>query len=127
MIYFIRAKKFLKIGYSKDPIKRISELQTGNPVKLKLIGVLPGTYETEKMIHRVLSKFRVEGEWFKVQGKVESLVHAFSDKNNIHQIKDFKSLERAAIHLQLRKKNNRYKKKKSVSNRSKRIKEVIGS
>ena len=34
-----------KIGVSRDPIQRLSELQTGSPVPLKFayIGVTPGT------------------------------------------------------------------------------------
>lgn len=67
MIYFIRAKRHLKIGYSKDPYKRLKELQTGNPIKLEMLLVMEGGFETEKALHDYYSKYRTEGEWFELR------------------------------------------------------------
>ena len=36
-IYLISDGELVKIGYSQNPIKRLNQLQTGHPKKLKLI------------------------------------------------------------------------------------------
>ncbi len=69
MIYIIKTvdNKYIKIGYcdSKERIKsRVSEIQTGNPTKLKLIYFGNGSYKDEKIIHHYLSPYRLIGEWF---------------------------------------------------------------
>ena len=54
----------IKIGRSKDPQRRLKQLQTGNPNKLKLIASFKGQGWKEKILHENLEKFRKEGEWF---------------------------------------------------------------
>lgn len=54
----------IKIGRSKDPSKRLKQLQTGNPNKLRLIASFNGQGWKEKILHESLKKFRKEGEWF---------------------------------------------------------------
>lgn len=48
---------------------RLKSLQTGSSVKLSVLKVwkCSKAYEVEKIIHRALSKFRVNGEWFMVE------------------------------------------------------------
>lgn len=55
----------IKIGRSKDPQKRLKQLQTGNPNKLKLIAEFKGEGWKEKILHDRLAFYRLEGEWFK--------------------------------------------------------------
>ena len=54
----------IKIGRSKNPQKRLKQLQTGNPNKLKLIVAFKGEGWKEKNIHERLDRYRLEGEWF---------------------------------------------------------------
>jgi len=54
----------IKIGRSKDPQKRLKQLQTGNPNKLKIIAEFKGEGWKEKIIHERLRMYRLEGEWF---------------------------------------------------------------
>tara|TARA_B100000212_G_C27355295_1_gene525577 strand:+ start:1167 stop:1463 length:297 start_codon:yes stop_codon:yes gene_type:complete len=54
----------IKIGRSKNPSKRLKQLQTGNPNKLKLIASFKEMGWREKLIHENLKQFRKEGEWF---------------------------------------------------------------
>tara|TARA_B100000035_G_scaffold269211_1_gene242999 strand:- start:370 stop:675 length:306 start_codon:yes stop_codon:yes gene_type:complete len=54
----------IKIGRSKDPQKRLKQLQTGNPNKLKLIVEFKEQGWKEKILHEKLNKYRLEGEWF---------------------------------------------------------------
>jgi hypothetical protein len=75
MIYFIKAKNTVKIGYSANPEKRIKELQTGNPEKLELLLTIPGNRETEAAFHTYFDRARLEGEWFRLGslGNIDSL------------------------------------------------------
>lgn len=53
----------IKIGFtSKPPQSRLSGLQVGSPVKLRLIGLLEGNREHE--LHSRFGKHRLHGEWF---------------------------------------------------------------
>lgn len=112
MIYFIQAKKHIKIGYSDDPCTRLRELQTGNPHKLKLMATMPGDSQTEIGLHEVFKKYRVEGEWFKYTGHLQCCIMAFNDPKRLFEITDVKSLQQAGLQLQLRQKVNRSNKNK---------------
>ncbi len=64
-IYALRDPDGLvKIGYTEDLRRRISELQTGNPRPLLLLGHRPGTQVDERQIHHDHADDRVAGEWF---------------------------------------------------------------
>jgi Meiotically up-regulated gene 113 len=65
LIYFIRAGNGpIKIGISKNPIRRLRALQTPNAKPLTLLGVMEGDLETERDIHRQFRNSRIRGEWF---------------------------------------------------------------
>jgi hypothetical protein len=66
-IYFVQGESGgpIKIGHSIDPEKRIKELQTGYPDMLKLLFMIPGSEERERQVHKMLSKHRLNGEWFR--------------------------------------------------------------
>ena len=55
-----------KIGITKNVKKRIKQLQTGSPHKLKLILLLKGQSHRERSLHRALRSVmtRDTGEWF---------------------------------------------------------------
>jgi T5orf172 domain len=62
-----------KIGVSRDPIQRLSDLQTGSPFPLRFayIGVTPGTgYNIEGVAHNLLEQHKVLNEWFTVPASI---------------------------------------------------------
>ncbi len=65
-VYFVQqsATLSIKIGFSKDPQKRISDLQVANAQKLKLIGLIDATRKQEQELHKQFARYRLEGEWF---------------------------------------------------------------
>jgi len=69
-VYLIQSLEngFYKIGVSKNPKKRIKQLQTGNPVTLKLITVFKTEYpyQIESFLHKRFSHCHREGEWFEL-------------------------------------------------------------
>lgn len=65
VIYFIRTRKAIKIGYATDLKKRLTQLQVGNSNPLKVMLTVPGTKEDEALLHHLLREHRIRGEWFK--------------------------------------------------------------
>lgn len=59
------ADGFLKVGYTKDPKKRLKSLSTANPRKLStlFLAKIPSK-EIEKIVHKILSPYHVKNEWF---------------------------------------------------------------
>ncbi|MDF5715381.1 MAG: GIY-YIG nuclease family protein [Rhizonema sp. NSF051] len=59
-----------KIGKAKHPMRRLQQLQTGNPRRLGL-GVIIKTdnmTQTESQLHSQYQHRRVDGEWFVLTG-----------------------------------------------------------
>lgn len=76
-VYVIRddASGLAKIGYSKDPSDRLRKLQTGSPVRLWLVCIMPGNLSTEAALHGVFKERRVRGEWFDdADGTISDLI-----------------------------------------------------
>lgn len=92
-IYLISDGELVKIGHSKNPIKRLAQLQTGHPKKLKLIKTF--NWETqgkiterimEGRIHYLLRQFHSNGEWFKFTFSNDELIELINRILN-HQIR----------------------------------------
>lgn len=82
MIYFIQAGKHgqIKIGYTdSNPVDRLRSLQVGNPLKLRLVGVVDGTKQAEKDLHHRLREYRVNGEWFEPNNYVKHTIIQLCD------------------------------------------------
>ena len=67
-VYFIHAADHgkIKIGTSKNPLKRMADLQAacGPLATLKLLGSIDGSYAVERLLHERFAAHRVSGEWF---------------------------------------------------------------
>jgi hypothetical protein len=55
----------VKVGFSDDATFRIGALQTGNPRKLVILGVIRGTRADERDLHARYIKDNILNEWFK--------------------------------------------------------------
>lgn len=69
MIYFIQEKETpfrIKIGYSKDPEKRVRTIAGTLPQKIILLKIIEGCLEDEQFFHQHFKPFRVPGtkEWY---------------------------------------------------------------
>jgi len=67
-LYIIQSDKSgaIKIGRSKNPQKRLKQLQTGSPFKLRILLILEGKGSIEKQLHHRLDEYKQDckGEWF---------------------------------------------------------------
>lgn len=66
--------KICKIGYSVNPHKRISAIQTGCPYPIEIIAIVKGSREMEKALHRKYVMYKTSGEWFRYEGKLKESI-----------------------------------------------------
>jgi hypothetical protein len=69
-IYAMRAGEAgpVKIGFTtnQDTLRaRVRDLQPGSADRLCILGIAVGSVRQEKLCHRALAEFRLEGEWFR--------------------------------------------------------------
>jgi hypothetical protein len=64
--------KAVKIGKSADPRNRARELQTGHPLRLKIVLVLD--MDVEKQLHARFAKDRLVGEWFQLSDSIREFI-----------------------------------------------------
>jgi len=78
MIYLIsHENKFVKIGYTKNIHKRLTQLQTSSPVKLDVLYLIEGDTNLEKELHKLFGHLVTSGEWFTFN---DSILDYFKDK-----------------------------------------------
>lgn len=67
-VYFIQSAKFVKIGFTHgDPLERLAVLQTGNPIAMSLMAVVPDALpQLEGAFHAEFLGDRHNGEWFRL-------------------------------------------------------------
>ena len=72
-----------KIGYSTNPLNRMSSVQTGCPYKLKFLLIIKGNMLMEQELHKKYANQRLNGEWFSYSGPLKDSIEkvSFSDLN----------------------------------------------
>lgn len=79
--YLMFDGKYYKIGKSKDPEKRLKQLQTGN-VDIKLISYYLG--DIEKITHQEFWNKRIKDEWFDFSNSEDfDFLIAFMSRNSV--------------------------------------------
>jgi len=86
MIYFIQDERGpIKIGYTRSaPYKRLKSLQTSNPNKLTLLGVMEGGLKDEEELHYKFNSIRLFGEWFKPSYKLKQFIKVKTNYNVVN-------------------------------------------
>lgn len=69
-IYFAKAGDRVKIGFSKNALQRVSDVQVGCPDQVELIGAMAGTPAIERHIHHRFRALRLRGEWFQLDRRL---------------------------------------------------------
>ena len=82
-IYFIEAVGLsrIKIGFSKKPLDRLKQLQTGSPTELSLIATIPGAQELEKELHDRFKASLSSKEWFHLTPDLKKFIDNLKNKN----------------------------------------------
>ena len=78
MVYFILHRKYnaVKIGYTSDIDKRISDFRASCPVHsdIKLLFWFDGNQKEEAEFHRRFRIYRLDGEWFALEDELKAFV-----------------------------------------------------
>lgn len=92
-VYFVQCGELVKIGTTKNPKRRVSALQIGNPSSLNLIFHIPGDVTVEKSLHERFSAYRKSGEWFRVTGELRAFIDEHLSKRRIFMPSKWDSYE----------------------------------
>lgn len=64
MVYFIKHREYVKIGFSRRPKNRIGNIQVSLPEKLEVLCIIHGDMRLEQELHSKFCDLRENGEWF---------------------------------------------------------------
>lgn len=88
-VYFLTCREVdvIKIGFaSVDWRKRIIQNQTGSPVELQVLAVVPGTLQMEQSLHQIFREYRSRNEWFHANPELRALTdYAASLKESLQE------------------------------------------
>lgn len=70
--YFVRSGQYVKVGYTINLTKRLSDLQMGSPHTLELLGV---TDENECDLHVKFAHYHFDREWFVLSDEIKEWVN----------------------------------------------------
>jgi len=78
-VYIMRAGDKCKIGKASNPERRLAELQTGNPQRIRLLACIPcksekHALELERVAHRLFRHDGMRGEWFHFSRRLRRFV-----------------------------------------------------
>lgn len=73
-VYFASAGDKIKIGFSKNPWSRVSELKTANH-ELVLISTLRGDKNLESELHEMFAEFHISREWFVFSDEIRDYIN----------------------------------------------------
>lgn len=83
-VYLVETEDFVKVGFTRNLVSRLAQINTCTPHSVRLIHSFPGTIRDEQEIHTHLGDHRHKLEWFRkteeVMGYIDRLasVHAKS-------------------------------------------------
>lgn len=69
MIYFIKCRGRVKVGFSEDPWRRMYKVSADAPFPCELIGVMDGDRAEEARIHAKWDHLHCHREWFKASAE----------------------------------------------------------
>ncbi|WP_341959220.1 DUF1376 domain-containing protein [Pseudomonas sp. RC10] len=79
-VYFVTdpSSDLVKVGYSKNPWARLSELRRSHGVALSVVATIKTVEKSETPVHVALTEFHADGEWFHKTDAIKGLIEAIS-------------------------------------------------
>jgi len=74
VVYFVRARGLVKIGFTVDLATRLKTLRSMSPAPVSLLGTIKGSLRLERFLHEHFRKHHAHHEWFRAH---ESIVGLF--------------------------------------------------
>lgn len=75
-VYFIQCGRAIKIGSSRNPWARLTQLKTGMPEAPRLLGHFNAPMSREKELHKQFAAHRINGEWFRDCDEIRAAIVA---------------------------------------------------
>ena len=89
-VYFVECNGKVKIGYSENPINRVSGFQTGNPEEITLIGYIENFGRNEeKLLHSMFKDYHCRGEWFDYTPEVKKIIEEMTAPKEFYFSEEF--------------------------------------
>lgn len=73
-VYFVSAPGRIKIGYTRNPERRLMQLRSNDLETLTSMGAIAGSRALEARLHDALNEYCIKGEWFLDCEAVRSVV-----------------------------------------------------
>lgn len=73
-VYVVGFNQYIKIGFSRNLLKRIAKIQEYSPEKLTVHAKFPGSIRDEILLHRRFQEYRLNGEWFRHEGELKTWI-----------------------------------------------------
>ncbi len=80
-VYFVYSAGRVKIGYSRDWLRRVDRIANGCPHHCEPILVVPGGREHELQFHELFADLRVTGEWFLYDGNLRRFLDLYASSD----------------------------------------------
>ena len=81
MVYFVQDETGpVKIGWTRNLIRRLSQLNTSNPRRLRILGVTGGQEREERRIHSRFRHLRIKNEWFRNDKELLDFIESLVDE-----------------------------------------------
>ncbi|MBN9472080.1 MAG: GIY-YIG nuclease family protein [Bosea sp.] len=71
-VYFLAVGEFVKIGFSRSPSERLTNIRRSAPADLDAYVAIPGRLAFEKKLHKHFADERSNGEWFRLSDRLRS-------------------------------------------------------
>lgn len=85
-LYFIKSYKFVKIGITSDPQKRIKSIQTGCPTHCYYLAIFDcgrQAKDYEYKLHKIFEHRHSHGEWFLCGEEIDNFVKKSIENENL--------------------------------------------
>ncbi len=76
MLYLVKLDNTYKIGYSKDPVKRIKQFQATH-IDIELISTKCGSIKDEQHLHYLCAEYHIKNELFKQDNEVIKIFNTY--------------------------------------------------
>lgn len=82
-VYFVATtdSDVVKIGISKNPWARLSDLQVANATKCSVLATIKTPHRSESEIHKFFAETRKKGEWFSRSDALNALISNIKEKS----------------------------------------------
>jgi hypothetical protein len=85
-VYFVTDGEAIKIGWSKQIVKRISSLQSSSGRKLEVLATFAGGQYQERMLHHRFEHLRFQGEWFWIDDEIIDFIKFLGEASRLISI-----------------------------------------